>query len=473
MGELLSYSLMSGILMLAMYLAYRLFLARDNQHAFNRGVLLVIYFVSFLTVPAISLYEKLTSTPDAAILFLGNIEGIAEAGRTNSEPQWAALLIWLYISGMVTVTIRTFCTWIKLMSVIRSGKRIKKDGYTLVLTDNERFAPFSWIRYVVISGKDFENNRSTIETHELKHVASNHWIDLLISQMVCIINWFNPVAWLMRDELILVHEYQADMAVLESGNNAQDYQMLLIKKAVGARFPSLANSLNHSKLKKRITMMYKEKSSAGRRLKALALLPMFALAFGVFSVPAVRGAVSAIRSSDLTANKVTEIPSNGKAKVRIFKVTNINSNGNETTVVINGKNLGNNLTVSGGEFKTGGKTYHAKSLQCDMTDGNATITAIFPFSEELRKPSMNLTVDGEKVPFNLEEFNDSPSLTLAGQEKKGGTDSNTKKEGADSPLRYYLDGKEITGEELKDISPENITSISIDKQNNITMISTK
>ena len=122
----------------------------------------------------------------------------------------------------------------------------------------------------------------------------------MLAQIVCIVNWFNPVAWLMRDELMLVHEYQADMAVIDGGHNPENYQILLIKKAVGARFTSLANSLNHSKLKKRITMMYKEKSGVGSHWKALALVPMFAFALGVVSIPAVRATVSTIRNSDIT-----------------------------------------------------------------------------------------------------------------------------------------------------------------------------
>ena len=64
-------------------------------------------------------------------------------------------------------------------------------------------------------------------------------MDLLIAQTVCIVNWFNPAAWLMRDELMLLHEYQADMAVIDRGLDRHGYQMLLIRKAAGARFPSL------------------------------------------------------------------------------------------------------------------------------------------------------------------------------------------------------------------------------------------
>ncbi len=99
--------------------------------------------------------------------------------------------------------------------------------------------------------------------------------------------WYNPVAWLMREALKSVHEYQADEAVMTSGADLREYQMLLVKKAVGARFPSLANSLNHSKLKKRITMMHKDRSNVVRRMWALALFPAAAVAVAVAGTPAV------------------------------------------------------------------------------------------------------------------------------------------------------------------------------------------
>ena len=193
-------------------------------------------------------------------------------------------------------------------------------------------------------------------------------MDLLIAQAVCIVNWFNPAAWLMRDELMLVHEYQADMAVIDRGHDAQEYQMLLIKKAVGARFPSLANSLNHSKLKKLITMMYKAKSGAGRKWKALALVPALALALGLTGVPVVRAAVSTIGTLKVSDGKSSENPSDNKTSVPHLKVKSINNNDGKTTVEIRGEGLGNSLTVSGGTFTTKGKTYEARSLNCSMTD---------------------------------------------------------------------------------------------------------
>ena len=262
----------------------------------------------------------------------------------------------------------------RLTRIIRSGEKLRRPAYTLVITPDSRFAPFSWMHYVVISRADYDSAAHTILTHETEHIRCQHWIDLLLAQAVCIVNWFNPAAWLMRDELMLVHEYQADMAVIDSGHDTQQYQLLLIKKAVGARFPSLANSLNHSKLKKRITMMYKEKSGAGRRFKALALVPMLAIALGVAGVPAVRAAVTTIRSSEISTAKVTENPRNDKNSVRVFKVTNINNNDGVTTITIKASGLGNSVSVSGGTFTTAGHTYNANGLNFNMTDGEGVIT---------------------------------------------------------------------------------------------------
>jgi len=406
MGQFLSYTIISGLLMLAMYLAYRVFLAKENQHGYNRGILLLIYAVSFSTVPILSALQNLIPKTSYQNVAIEGIEVVNTVVTTSSNPIWGTVLIWIFIIGMAITTAKTAITWFRLIGVIRIGKKIERNDYTLIITENESFAPFSWMKYVVISSKDYNENYSAIATHELKHVACHHWIDLLIAQMVCIINWFNPAAWLMRDELMLVHEYQADMAVIDSGFNPQQYQLLLIKKAVGARFPSLANSLNHSKLKKRITMMYKEKSGAGRRFKALALVPMLVLALGVVAVPVVRAAVLTISNSEVSVSKSSENPVSDKTGSNVFKVTNTNLDidDNKTTVTIKGEGLGNNATISGGTFTTNGRTYRANGLQFDLTDGVATIVVTFHLIEEFDKPSMALIVNGEKVTFDLKKF---------------------------------------------------------------------
>lgn len=475
MGAFLSYSIQSGLVLLALYLAYRLFLSRDNQHGFNRNVLLGIYLVSFLALPLIGAPEPYKVHQATGDITFGTA---INAGEPLARPLWGTVLIWIYIAGMVIVSVRTVITWLRLCKVIRRGWKIERAGYTLVITDNGRFAPFSWMNYMVISGDDYKCNYAAIVTHELKHIASRHWIDLLIAQAVCIINWFNPAAWLMRDELMLIHEYQADMAVIESGIEPQEYQMLLIKKAVGARFPSLANSLNHSKLKKRITMMYQEKSGAGRRFKALALVPVLALAIGVSFVPAVRAAATTISNSEVSVGKDSEKSHKGEVSVRRFKVININDDGTRTTATISGENLGDNLTVSGGTFSNKGKTYQASSLSTQMSNGSATITVSFPFTGGYKKGKMAITVNGDEIPFDLEEFsNDSRTVVIGDKDDVSKTSTtiviNSQSSDVPAQIKILLDGKEISRSELTTLNSETIGSITIDRDNNIMKITSR
>lgn len=219
-------------------------------------------------------------------------------------------------------------------------------------------------------------------------------------------------------------------------------------------------------------MMYKEKSGAGRKLKALALVPMLALALGVAGMPAVRAAVSKISSCDVSVGKDNENPSYTDTSVRFFKVTNINNNGNATTVTIKGKGLGNNLTVSGGTFTTAGKTYKANGLNCSMTDGEAVISATFPFISVFENTSMTLTVNGFEIPFNLEDFfNNAQSSAVSVGTATVGTKTisiglNGKQSALPEGMKIFLDGKAIGVSELNAMSPGDIASITVDTQKN-------
>lgn len=486
MGIFILHMLEGGFVMLALYLAYRVFLAKDKQHGFNRRILLLIYFISFIAAPLWLLVytdpSPMINSPEYRTLRPDVIEMLGVTRFGPAQPFWCTVLIWIYIAGASAVIVRTLIVWTRLFNVVRSGTKHKRDGYTLVVTENEKYAPFSWMHYIVVTRNDFDNACSAIAAHEKAHIARRHWIDLLIAQSVCIINWFNPAAWLMRDELMLVHEYQADMAVIDSGHDVREYQLLLIKKAVGARFPSLANSLNHSKLKKRITMMYKAKSGAGRKFKALALVPALSLAVGIAAAPAVRAAVTTLRNSELVVGKVKEIIPDKQQRDPQFKVTGISRNGSETTVTIKGENLGNSLTVSGGTLTADGKTLQAKSLSSDMTDGSATITAVFPISTEGKDQGMTLNINSQEITFDLGNatetpqaesvclHEDTPLIVIDGSmDPKSAADSSIIKfngEGTmiDDDVEIFLDGKKISRSEIKNINPETIASISVNKK---------
>ena len=306
MGSLFSYSICAGLVLAVMYLVYKWLMAAERQHAYNRGLLLGIYAVALL-VPGLMLrlHGLLSPAPTGAATVGFELIPLG-ADPAASEPAsalWLRALIWSYLAGMALTGAASVLTAIRLAAVIASGEKIPSGGkYTLILLDRPDIAPFSWRKYIVMSRADYAAAGPLITAHECRHLALRHWIDLAVAQAIAVLMWYNPAAWLMREELKTVHEYQADEAVLRSGVNAREYQMLLIKKAVGARFPSLANSLNHSKLKKRITMMYNsETSPRGRRLRALSLAPALAVALIGANVPFVSNALNALASTELSA----------------------------------------------------------------------------------------------------------------------------------------------------------------------------
>ncbi len=308
MGSFVSYIIVSAIALLTLWIAYRWALADENQHTFNRFVLLSIYGVStiFPAVAAIR-FGSVSHVPSVA---LGEITAtLAEIQPAAPALKWTAVVVAVYFVGVFAMSVMTAATWFRLSRIVARGERRQCGRFTLVLTDDNTLSPFSWLHYVVMSRDDYESDGRVIVAHEMKHLSLLHPADMLLAQAFVIAQWFNPAAWLMRVELRAVHEYQADMAVIESGFNPRQYQLMLVKKAVGKKFPSLANSLNHSKLKKRITMMINSKNSPRRRFRALAMVPAFAVALVAANLPVVSNAMTDLGEVSLpdkvTNNSVT------------------------------------------------------------------------------------------------------------------------------------------------------------------------
>lgn len=329
MGAVLSYSIGVGICLLVLFIAYKWLLASENQPRLNRVALIAIYLLSFI-LPLLSesvLTVGASGQQGVGLIGIG-VPGVRIIGDRMGQSLWLSILVWVYVAGMVVTAAATVATALKLFFLVRSGQKKYADGYTIVYIDRHDIAPFSWGRYIVMDMDEEGSCSSMIETHELAHIRACHFIDLLISQFTCVFLWYNPASWLMQSELKAVHEYEADDSVLRSGCNARDYQLLLVKKAVGQRFPSLANSLNHSKLKKRITMMYSKKSSVARKSRVLALVPAAALGILLLNVPTVSEAMSTASSANLSLSPA------GNDKVTTNSKTVQNNTDNEVFEVV-------------------------------------------------------------------------------------------------------------------------------------------
>ena len=318
MGVFFIYILKSSVCLVLFYLFFRLLLSKETFHRFNRMALLGVLFFSLL-IPCIEVTTRHQVEVQQAVLSIEQLLLMAELEATpanvgavqeTSAISWVQVVLLVYLAGILFLACRNIYSLICLFRLIHSGKHEKLEKGVTLVVHNQEIAPFSWMKYIVISRKDLEENGREILIHEMAHIHHRHSVDLLVADICIFFQWFNPSAWLLKQELQNVHEYEADETVINEGVNAKEYQLLLIKKAVGTRLYSMANSFNHSKLKKRITMMLKEKSSPWARLKYLYVLPVAAIAVTTFARPEVSDKVeeiSSVKVNDLAAIVETKV----------------------------------------------------------------------------------------------------------------------------------------------------------------------
>ena len=320
MGIFLVYILKSAACLAVFYLFYKLLMSRDTFHRFNRFALLgLLVLSSVLPLVEVSVNRPApvheTMLTLEQLLLLADVQAEGEVVSQPTTALWVRVALMVYLVGIVFFAIRNLWSLGRLAVLLRHGRleRLvdwlpgRAENVRLVV-HNHDIAPFSWMRYIVLSRKDLEENGREILIHELAHIRNRHSWDLLLADLCIFVQWFNPAAWLLKQELQTIHEYEADDTVLREGVDAKKYQMLLIKKAVGTRLYSMANSFNHSSLKKRITMMLKEKSSPWARVKYLYVLPLAALAVSAFARPevsAVADELSSAKVNDLVASMKT------------------------------------------------------------------------------------------------------------------------------------------------------------------------
>lgn len=309
MGTFLVYILKSAVCLAMFYLFYRLLLSKETFHRFNRMALLGVMLLSCLlplvkvTVEQASpVNAQVMSMEDLLLMYQWNSEAVVEEG---SRPfHWQEGLVLVYFVGLFFVIVRHLWSLGRMLYLIRHSRCERLDNGIRLVVHRRKLAPFSWMRYIVISETDLKESGHHILVHEMAHIHYRHSWDLLLAEACAWLQWFNPAIWLLKQELQNIHEYEADEEVLRQGINAKEYQMLLIKKTVGARLYSIANSFNHSSLKKRITMMIRKKSNPWARAKYLYVLPLAAVTVAAFARPEISqplDEISSVKVNDLSA----------------------------------------------------------------------------------------------------------------------------------------------------------------------------
>ena len=489
MGVFFIYILKSSVCLVLFYLFFRLLLSKETFHRFNRMALLGVLFFSLL-IPCIEVTTRHQVEVQQAVLSIEQLLLMAELETTpanvgavqeTSAISWVQIVLLVYWAGILFLACRNIYSLICLFRLVHSGKHEKLEKGVTLVVHNQEIAPFSWMKYIVISRKDLEENGREILIHEMAHIHHRHSVDLLVADICIFFQWFNPGAWLLKQELQNIHEYEADETVINEGVNAKEYQLLLIKKAVGTRLYSMANSFNHSKLKKRITMMLKEKSNPWARLKYLYVLPLAAIAVTAFARPEISEKVeeiSAVKVNDLAEivekkseeNVVKELVDTTKNKVVVVgyrtekKDSVLTSGKKKVAISVQGiSDEGKPLVIINGK-ESDREVVNALNPECiESVSVIGPEKAIKVYGEKAKDGVMDIKLYSEKKfaprKIEIEGINKTRLDALNSGAKSWGATFRSADGG--KPL-VIIDGKEATGDDpLANISPDRIRSISV------------
>ena len=461
MFDFLVYLAESALCLAALYLIYKVAMSNETLHRLNRVLLLgSVVLSAVLPLCRLKIIREYDPVPIAEPLGLEEF-AVAEAVEVGID--YVSLLkdlaVVAFILGVAFMLVRLAVGIYSVWRLIHSGEMsVIEEDVTLTVV-SQLSSPFSWFGHIVASQSDVQEYRRMILSHELAHIRLRHSWDVMAVDLALCLWWFNPAMWLLRRELQSLHEYQADDAVLRDGVDAKTYQMLLIKRAVGSRLHSVANCLNHSNLKNRITMMCKKTSSRWAATKALLVVPMVAVALSAFATSVYVPRELQDKVTENSANLQDEEKPNPLVVVdgKIIAYDEMNQ--------LDPNTIGNMSVFKGDKAKEYAAELDLNISAEDVKEGLIVIT--------LKKDGQTAVLDNpvkDKVIVFADEQDKGGTKTQSSTITILGNNDNTKmtaiqidKAGEGGEMKVKVNGKDVPYETLKTIPSEEIGEMKIVK----------
>lgn len=441
METFLIYTLKSSVCFALAYLLYRFLLGKETWFQFRRGILLgsmglsvvlpLIRITFYETIPVVTEVFSQTEVPSAS----GGVDkdGISVLGL---------MLVLVYGSGVVICLTGSLLSILSVYRIVRRGERCKMDDGTILIRSREVKTPFNWMNFIVLPQDETEYIRSGVLTHERAHRSLHHSWDILFSQLFLAWQWFNPAAYLSGRELKILHEFEADEKVLQSGIDAKQYQFLLVKRVMGFDGQRIANGLNRQAIKKRIAMMSTVKKTRRNAWKSLYLLPFIGVSLMAFAE---------------TETKYVVMESGG------------NENGVEYPILeVKKDTLSEFLPVSEKVSDNEGSDLPGKDGEADLVEVESEPQVNVVDVADVSEIEPEIYVNGRRVSradFEKMEPEDIENIQIdKGKDVKViRVKTKSQENGSDNMTEIYLNNQRISKAELEKIDPEDIESIRVDK----------
>ncbi len=287
MEQVALYLLKSAAWLAGFTLLYLLFLRRERFFMLKRVYLMTGVVLSIL-LPLVTLHYRvdlpaplIQDTQGMASVFPSPAAASAEVTENADPLKWFMLF---YAAGILFLLVRTLKYLFSVYRTVRIGP-VNREGDALLVRTEKYTSAFSFFNYVFINPSLSGREVREILNHEMVHLRQKHWFDLLLVEVMSLMQWVNPFAWICSALVRQNHEHLADEEALQRSSDPAGYRATLLNQVFSARLISLSNSFNFSFNTNRFEMMKKKNYSPCRKLKLLLVLPLTALMMYAFADP--------------------------------------------------------------------------------------------------------------------------------------------------------------------------------------------
>ncbi len=273
MPLIITYLIKLSVCLAVVFLFYQFVLRKLTFYNWNRwyllGYTLLSFYIPFINISPV--LEKNEWTNSDVITWVP----VIVSSTSNSLSTWDMIVLFV-AAGVLVMLVRLLIQLLSFRKMMKKATKVSEDGMTIYQVD-DNIIPFSFGNSIFINRElHNETELQEIIRHEFVHVKQKHSLDIIWGELLCLLNWYNPFAWLLKKAIRQNLEFIADHKVLEHGVDKKQYQYLLLK-VIGNNHFSIANQFNFSSLKKRIAMMNKMKSAKRNLVRFLFLLPVLAI----------------------------------------------------------------------------------------------------------------------------------------------------------------------------------------------------
>lgn len=315
--QMITYLIEVSVITSILYLFYRYLYFKLAYFQWSRYYLYGAVLIS-LIIPLIPNFEQYTLFNYSLIhipetIIQGENSALVKINKHIEQKQLInfslieKILLIIWISGVIRYFFITLNRIFSIFKLIKSGNKIKKEGYSFIYTEFAGSA-FSFFNYIFLNSK-FEKLSETekiqIINHEKIHAEQYHSFDNVFFEFFRAVFWFNPISKLIAADIKIIHEFITDN-ILTGNKNKPEYSKLILKlSAKDNRFETVSN-FSKEEIKNRISLISFPEKEKIRKRRFIISIPILILT--VFALYIIMSTFNAYMFPQKKENKIMHKP---------------------------------------------------------------------------------------------------------------------------------------------------------------------